>query len=85
MRVNSVSTKDNLGHRGVQLTSGLCVLCVHVEESIENLFFECKISNHDWNLCKWAGLTFVIHKKTPSNICINFACVTSIAKVIIYI
>jgi len=54
MRLNKVSSKDNLGQRGVHLIENLCVLCGNAKESIEDLFFECKISNHAWNLCnKW--------------------------------
>jgi len=53
---NSITTKDNLLRRRVILISSLCELCGEEEETINHLFFKCKVTLIIW------GFVFVLAK-----------------------
>lgn len=41
-------TVDNLTRRGMQINSALCPLCSEEDETMDHLFFRCKISYLVW-------------------------------------
>jgi len=44
MRVNGVSTRDNLRHKSIPISNVYYVMCGIVEESVNHLFFDCKVA-----------------------------------------
>jgi len=49
--LDRLPTKDKLIEREVQVQRSLCELCLASDESVEHLFFSCKVFQKVWNMC----------------------------------
>ena len=59
---NSIATKDNLLRRDLVLVNNLCPLFSDEVETVNRLFFECKVSWRIWALCfEWLELYSEFH------------------------
>ena len=57
-------TQLNLEDRGIILDSNLCVMCGVEENTMNHVFFKCKIAWLVWSKCsQWIGEKFVNHSE----------------------
>ena len=55
-----IATYDNLLHRGIQTGGGMCVMCGIELETVNHLFFTCKVASKVWCMTDvWVGRAFV--------------------------
>ena len=68
MLLDKLPTKAKLIAKGILLQLSLCEFCLECEETVEHLFFSCKVAQKVWNMCyKWLGLNIVSHVKATIN------------------
>jgi len=53
-------SRVNLESRGLNIESNLCPLCAKEEETIQQLFISCEVSQSVWDMCdRWLGVISV--------------------------
>jgi len=66
--LNKLLTKDKLQARRVQLQHNRCDLCNAYQETVDSLFFSCRVSRMVWNLCdRWVRVSIACHIKARAN------------------